>query len=99
MITAVAFDKTGTLTLGRPRVTDVMPWTGVDEREMLSIAAAVERLSEHPLGMAVVQYAESNGFGGLIDEGDISEPAVGAGPRRACQRAGPRHPHWQRRPL
>lgn len=72
VITAVAFDKTGTLTLGRPRVTDVIPWDGVEEREMLSIAAAVERLSEHPLGMAVVQHAESNGYGGLIDEGKIS---------------------------
>ncbi len=86
-ITAVAFDKTGTLTLGRPRVTDVMPWTGVDEREMLSIAAAVERLSEHPLGMAVVQYAESNGFGGLIDEGDISnlQSVPGRGVRASVQ--------------
>ncbi len=72
IITAVAFDKTGTLTQGRPRVTDVLPWDGVDEREMLSIAATVERMSEHPLGMAVVQHAERNGFGGLIDEGDVS---------------------------
>ncbi len=72
VITAIAFDKTGTLTLGRPRVTEVIPWEGVEEREMLSIAAAVERLSEHPLGTAVVQYAESNGFGSLIDEGEIS---------------------------
>ncbi|HEX3723620.1 MAG TPA: cation-translocating P-type ATPase [Nitrolancea sp.] len=73
VITAVAFDKTGTLTLGRPRVTDVIPWEGVDLSEMLSIAAAVERLSEHPLGTAVVQYAESGGFGGLIDEGEIAD--------------------------
>ena len=73
VITAIAFDKTGTLTLGRPRVTDVVPWEGIDEREMLSISAAVERLSEHPLGFAVVQYAESNGFDGLIDEGEISD--------------------------
>jgi Cd2+/Zn2+-exporting ATPase len=73
VITAVAFDKTGTLTLGRPRVTDVVTWEGVDESELLSIAAAVERLSEHPLGTAVVQYAESSGFGDLVDEGEISD--------------------------
>lgn len=73
VLNAIAFDKTGTLTVGRPRVTDVVPWPGIDESELLSIAAAVERLSEHPLGTAVVQYAESNGFGTLIDEGDITD--------------------------
>jgi Cd2+/Zn2+-exporting ATPase len=73
VITAVAFDKTGTLTVGRPRVTDVAPWSGVDELELMSIASAVERLSEHPLGTAIVQHADSNGFGGLIEEDDISE--------------------------
>ncbi len=72
-ITAVAFDKTGTLTLGRPRVTDVVPWQGVDESELMSVAAAVERLSEHPLGTAVVQHAEASGFGTLVDEGEISD--------------------------
>ncbi len=87
VITAVAFDKTGTLTLGRPRVTDVVAWPGVEEREMLSIAAAVERLSEHPLGMAVVQHAESNGYGGLVDEGDISglQSVPGRGVRATVQ--------------
>ena len=73
VITAVAFDKTGTLTLGRPRVTDVVAWHGVEEGEMLSIATAVERLSEHPLGTAVVQYAESKGFGSLVEEGEIAD--------------------------
>jgi Cd2+/Zn2+-exporting ATPase len=72
-LTAIAFDKTGTLTLGRPRVTDVIPWDGIDESELLSIAAAVERLSEHPLGTAVVQHAESSGFGALIDDGEIAD--------------------------
>jgi len=73
VIKAVAFDKTGTLTLGRPRVTDVVPSENVDESELLSIAAAVERLSEHPLGTAVVQFAESSGYGALIDEGEIAD--------------------------
>jgi Cd2+/Zn2+-exporting ATPase len=50
---AMAFDKTGTLTEGRPRITDVVPVTGVDETELLTIAVAVERLSDHPLARAI----------------------------------------------
>jgi Cd2+/Zn2+-exporting ATPase len=73
VIDAVAFDKTGTLTVGRPRVTDVITMDGVSERELMSVAAAVERLSEHPLGLAVVQHAETNGFGSLVDEGDVTD--------------------------
>ena len=53
---AMCFDKTGTLTVGRPRVHDivVVPDTGVDERELLRVAASVEARSEHPLAAAVV---------------------------------------------
>lgn len=54
-LTAIAFDKTGTLTVGKPRITDVSPAEGVDERELLSVAVAVERLSDHPLATAVVR--------------------------------------------
>ncbi|QKW48513.1 heavy metal translocating P-type ATPase [Streptomyces buecherae] len=54
-LTAVAFDKTGTLTEGRPRLTDVAPARGVSERELLTTALAVERLSDHPLARAVVR--------------------------------------------
>jgi Cd2+/Zn2+-exporting ATPase len=52
---ALAFDKTGTLTEGRPRVTDVIPADGVTEQELLGVAVAVERLSDHPLAAAVVR--------------------------------------------
>ena len=52
---ALAFDKTGTLTEGRPQVTDVMPADGVPTQELLSVAIAVERLSDHPLAAAVVR--------------------------------------------
>ena len=52
---ALAFDKTGTLTEGRPRVTDVLPADGVTEQELLAVAIAVERLSDHPLAAAVVR--------------------------------------------
>jgi Cd2+/Zn2+-exporting ATPase len=52
---ALAFDKTGTLTKGEPRVTDVLPAVGVDERELIGVAVAVEQLSDHPLAAAVVR--------------------------------------------
>ncbi len=57
-LTAVAFDKTGTLTEGKPKMVDVAPDEGVDERELLSVAVAVERLSDHPLAAAVVRDGE-----------------------------------------
>jgi Cd2+/Zn2+-exporting ATPase len=52
---AIAFDKTGTLTEGKPRVTDTVPAPGADERELLTVAVAVEALSDHPLAAAVVR--------------------------------------------
>ena len=54
-IDAIAFDKTGTLTEGRPRITEVVPMEGVEARELLSVAVAVERLSDHPLAEAVAR--------------------------------------------
>ena len=50
---AIAFDKTGTLTEGRPRITDVVPAEGVAEDELLALAVAVEKLSNHPLARAI----------------------------------------------
>ncbi len=55
-IEVVVMDKTGTLTKGEPEVTDVIV-DGLEEREVLSFVAAVERESEHPLAEAVVRYA------------------------------------------
>jgi len=71
-LSAVIFDKTGTLTRGRPEVTDVVPLAGSEPSELLSIAAAVEQSSEHPLGEAIVRLAEQRGLPpaqGLTDFG------------------------------
>jgi len=56
---AIIFDKTGTITKGEPEVTDVEVLNGFDENELLRIAGSVEKTSEHPLGQAIVGYAES----------------------------------------
>lgn len=56
-ITSLALDKTGTITVGEPSVTDVMPASGVSASFLVANAAAVERLSQHPLAEAVVRYA------------------------------------------
>ena len=52
-------DKTGTLTEGRPALTDVIPLEGFDESGLLTLAATVERASEHPLAAAIVRGAGS----------------------------------------
>ncbi len=57
-LNAVAFDKTGTLTEGRPRLTNAIPFSGVDKNELLAIAVAVERLSDHSLAGAIVKDGE-----------------------------------------
>jgi Cd2+/Zn2+-exporting ATPase len=53
-ITALAFDKTGTLTEGKPRLTEVIPSGEATEAELLTVAIAVEELSDHPLAAAIV---------------------------------------------
>ena len=57
---AMALDKTGTLTIGKPEVTDVVPASGVEGAELLSVSASVERRSQHPLAQAVVRRAEAD---------------------------------------
>jgi len=59
-ITHLITDKTGTLTEGRPEVTDIVAAPGVDEPQLLALAAAVEAQSEHPLARAVVKRAQAD---------------------------------------
>jgi len=58
-VDTLVVDKTGTLTEGRPSVTAILPAPGFDEKDLLRLAASVERASEHPLGQAIVAAAES----------------------------------------
>jgi len=60
-VQTVAFDKTGTLTEGRPRVTDVVTFSGA-ERTMLAMAAAVEGRSGHPVARAILERAAADGI-------------------------------------
>ncbi len=57
-ITHVLTDKTGTLTEGKPKVTACVPNQGVDEQQLIGIAASIEQSSEHPLARAVLDYAK-----------------------------------------
>ena len=61
-------DKTGTLTEGKPAVTRIELASGQDESELLRLAAAVERASEHPLALAIVEAARTRG----LDVPDVS---------------------------
>lgn len=58
-VNTIAFDKTGTLTYGKPTVTDITTF-GMTESQLLSIVAAVEEKSEHPLAQAITFYARQN---------------------------------------
>ncbi|MFD4976568.1 heavy metal translocating P-type ATPase [Streptomyces sp. NPDC058424] len=78
-VDAVALDKTGTLTEGSPRVTDARPLTGsgLDENEVLTLAAAAEHPSEHPLARAVVDAARARGLDLPVAEDFDSTPGIG----------------------
>ena len=55
----VALDKTGTITSGQPEVTDLLPANEISETELLTMAFALERKSEHPLAKAILEHAEN----------------------------------------
>ena len=61
-IQIVALDKTGTITSGQPEVTDILPAEGITEKELLTLAYALEKKSEHPLAKAVLEKAFALGL-------------------------------------
>ena len=73
----IALDKTGTITMGEPHVTDLLPSSGVTEEELLSLAASLEKKSEHPLARAVMRRAEELEL--KSEEADEFEALVGSG--------------------
>ena len=84
-VDTIAVDKTGTLTLGTPVVQQVIPVDGMTSEELLSIAAAVERFSEHPLGKALVRLAAEKALS-LQPAADFrAYPGRGVGARVAQQ--------------
>lgn len=72
-VDTLVVDKTGTLTEGRPAVTKIVSASGFDETELLRLAAAVERASEHPLAIAIVEAAKSRNIS-LPDVRDFDSP-------------------------
>src|SRR5438874_347557 len=76
-VDTVVFDKTGTLTEGRPSVTDVIPAAGVEEVEILRLAAAADAQSEHPLAAAVVAAARQRAL--AVDRPSRFEAVPGHG--------------------
>jgi len=72
-IKAIAFDKTGTLTKGKPEVTDVVVNDGLDEKEVLLIAASIESHSNHPLASSIVKYAKESLTEELIHPNGIED--------------------------
>ncbi len=98
-VRSLAFDKTGTLTRGTPVVADVVAVDGVPASEVLRLAAAVNRHSEHPIGRVIAQQAMARGLSapavtsfkavpGQGAEGDVDGASVLVGSERllACAR-------------
>ena len=77
-IRVVAFDKTGTLTTGHPSITEIVTSAGQDTDELLACAAAVESLSEHPIGAAILAEARRRGLAIKQPTGFQSVIGVGA---------------------
>ncbi|GIV96505.1 MAG: copper-translocating P-type ATPase [Herpetosiphonaceae bacterium] len=75
----ILLDKTGTLTLGRPRITDIVPLNGVTAPDLLALAAAAERDSEHPLAEAVRERAAAERV--VIPRAECFEAIPGVGVR------------------
>lgn len=76
-IDTIIFDKTGTITKGEPEVTDILSFEGIDGEEVLRVTASVEKVSEHPLGQAIVKKGEEESLELKEPEEFVSIPGKG----------------------
>jgi Cu+-exporting ATPase len=76
-IDTLVVDKTGTLTEGKPKVTAVVPTSEATEEELLRVALALEKSSEHPLAQAITRYAEEHGLSAEPVENFAAVPGEG----------------------
>ena len=106
-IDTVVVDKTGTLTLGHPALTDFIV-EGIPENEALALVAGVEQLSEHPIGLAIVEGAKARGvtpstvgafeaINGLGVQADIDGKRVLVGSRGFLTQREVDTQHWEGR--
>ena len=81
MVKAIAFDKTGTVTEGKPKLTDAVAMQGIAERELLDVALAVEKHSDHPLASAIVSgvLERSVGTTSSTPDAEAVEAIIGFG--------------------
>ncbi len=97
-VKTILFDKTGTLTVGRPAVSEVVAWSGLEDR-VVALAAALESRSEHPIARGVLEEAAKRGLAlpGLVDfdavpgtgvRGTIDGQAVAVGGEASMARWG-----------
>lgn len=78
-LSALAFDKTGTLTVGKPQLVEVIPYENTDMNDLLLTVAAVEKLSDHPLAIAVVKGVEERLATSNIEVAEHLESITGRG--------------------
>ncbi len=106
-IDTVVVDKTGTLTLGHPALTDFVA-EGIPENEALALVAGVEQLSEHPIGLAIVEAAKARGLkprtagkfeavNGLGVQADIDGKLVLVGSGQFLEQRGVNTKQWEAR--
>jgi Cd2+/Zn2+-exporting ATPase/Cu+-exporting ATPase len=76
-VDVLLIDKTGTLTLGQPAITEIEPLAQLSQRELLHLAASVERRSEHPLAQAVLEAASQRNVPLAAVEQFQVEPGLG----------------------
>ncbi len=74
---AIAFDKTGTITIGKPSVTDIIPFNNQTEETLLQLAASIESHSEHALGETIVSQARERGLSLQTVDAFESLPGMG----------------------